>query len=130
MCVKDLVLELESIMDKIEKKYEELKDKRSKIDLLREDLLFLIESGNFNASQGYKYAKALQKIQSERSDITKELCAMQVLSDRLKPSKKVVQDAINKTMKIINKHEELIVSENENRDDILNKIVNILNEDE
>ena len=130
MCVKDLVLELESIMNKIEKKHEELKDKRSKIDLLREDLLFLIENGNFNASQGYKYAKALQKIQSERSDITKELCAIQVLTARLKTSKKTIQNAIDNTMKNINKHEESMVSESVNGDDILNQIINILNEDE
>ena len=136
MCVKDLVLELERIMDKIEKANEEIKNEKSRIDLLREDLLHFIENDTFNASQGYKYAKALQKIQNERRTINTEFHTLQGLTARLKPIRK----AIKCTTKKVNKFENLMelgmdaysprILKSASGDDILNKVINILNEDE
>lgn len=140
MCVKDLVLELESIMNKIEKKNEELKSEKSRIDSIRNDLLHFIENDTFNASQGYKYAKALQKIQNERRIIGYELRAIQASKSKLRPLQGSIKEATRCTIKNINKFENLTelgtdsynprILKSANGDDILNQIIDILNEDE
>ena len=78
MYVKELALELESVINKIEKAYDDIKNEKSRLDLLREDLLHFVEGNTFNASQGYKYAKALQKIQNERRIVSDEFKSIQL----------------------------------------------------
>ena len=43
-----------------------------------------MENDTFNTSQGYKYTKALQKIQNERRTINAEFYTLQGLTARLK----------------------------------------------
>ena len=83
MYVKELALELESVINKIEKAYDDIKNEKSRLDLLREDLLHFVEGNTFNASQGYKYAKALQKIQNERRIVSDEFKSIQVLYGKI-----------------------------------------------
>ena len=107
MCVKELALELENTLNKIEKAYRDISNEKSRLDLLREDILHFVEGDTFNASQGYKYAKALQKIQNERRIISNELYAIQALRDRIKPIRSKIQEATYRTIQSVNKYENI-----------------------
>lgn len=48
MYVKELALELESVINKIKKAYDDIKNEKSRLDLLREDLLHFVEGNTFN----------------------------------------------------------------------------------
>ena len=140
MCVKELALELECVLNKIDKAYEDIKSEKRRLDLLREDILHFLEDDTFNASQGYKYAKAIQKIQNERRTISNEFYAIQALSDKIRPIRNRVQQAASLTIDRVNKCERLRelgvdaynprVLKSANKDDILNQVVCILNEEE
>ena len=102
--------------------------------------MHFIENDTFNASQGYKYAKALQKIQNERRIIGYELRAIQASKSKLRPLQGSIKEATRCTIKNINKFENLTelgtdsynprILKSANGDDILNQIIDILNEDE
>ena len=140
MCVKELVLELERVLNKIDKAFQDIKNEKSRLDLLREDILHFLEGDIFNASQGYKYAKALQKIQNERRIISNEYYALQVLNDRIRPVKNQIQQATYFTIKKANKLEKISelgvdaynprILKSASKDDILNQVICILNEEE
>lgn len=140
MCVKELALELENVLNKIENTYEYFSNEQSRLDLLREDVLHFIENDTFNASQGYKYAKALQKIQNERRIISDEFKAIQILRERIKPMQDKIQKATSSTIKSVDKNESIRelgmdaynprILKSINMDDILNKVVCILSEEE
>ena len=140
MCVKELVLELEGVLNKIDKTFQDIKNEKSRLDLLREDILHFLEGDIFNASQGYKYAKALQKIQNERRIISNEYYALQVLNDRIRPVKNQIQQATYSTIKKANELEKISelgvdaynprILKSASKDDILNQVICILNEEE
>ena len=140
MCVKELVLELERVLNKIDKAFQDIKNEKSRLDLLREDILHFLEGDIFNASQGYKYAKALQKIQNERRIISNEYYALQVLNDRIRPVKNQIQQATYSTIKKANELEKISelgvdaynprILKSASKDDILNQVICILNEEE
>lgn len=140
MCVKELVLELEGVLNKIDKAFQDIKNEKSRLDLLREDILHFLEGDIFNASQGYKYAKALQKIQNERRIISNEYYALQVLNDRIRPVKNQIQQATYSTIKKANELEKISelgvdaynprILKSASKDDILNQVICILNEEE
>lgn len=48
---------------------EELNEEMRKVDLMEQDVLHMIEFHNFNASEGYNFAKMLQEIRKERRKI-------------------------------------------------------------
>ena len=108
--------------------------------MLREDILHFLEGDIFNASQGYKYAKALQKIQNERRIISNEYYALQVLNDRIRPVKNQIQQATYSTIKKANELEKISelgvdaynprILKSASKDDILNQVICILNEEE
>ena len=140
MYVKELVLELEGVLNKIDKTFQDIKNEKSRLDLLREDILHFLEGDIFNASQGYKYAKALQKIQNERRIISNEYYALQVLNDRIRPVKNQIQQATYSTIKKANELEKISelgvdaynprILKSASKDDILNQVICILNEEE
>ena len=140
MCVKELVLELEGVLNKIDKTFQDIKNEKSRLDLLREDILHFLEGDIFNASQGYKYAKALQKIQNERRIISNEYYALQVLNDRIRPVRNQIQQATYSTIKKANELEKISelgvdaynprILKSASKDDILNQVICILNEEE
>ena len=140
MCVKELALELEGVLNKIDKAFQDIKSEKSRLDLLREDLLHFLEGDTFNASQGYKYAKSLQKIQNERRIISNEYYTLQILNDRIKPVRNQIQQATYFTIKKANQLEKLSergidsytprILKSARKDDILNQVVCILNEEE
>ena len=140
MYVKDLVLELENVLSKIDKAFQDIKSEKSRLDLLREDILHFLESDTFNASQGYKYAKALQKIQNERRIISNEYYAIQALKDRIRPVRNQIKQATYFAKKKANQLEELSergadaynprILKSTSKDDILNQVVYILSEEE
>ena len=140
MCVKELALELEGVLNKIDKAFQDIKSEKSRLDLLREDILHFLEDDNFNASQGYQYAKALQKIQNERRIVSNEYYAIQALKDKIRPVRDKIQQATSLTINRVNKREQLRrlgeeaynprILKSTNKDDILNQVVYILSEDE
>lgn len=140
MYVKELALELESVINKIEKAYDDIKNEKSRIDLLREDLLHFVEGNTFNASQGYKYAKALQKIQNERRIVSDEFKSIQVLYGKISMIKNQINKATLQTINTVNKNEKIAelgldaysprILRNVNKEDILSQVINILNEEE
>ena len=139
-CVKELALELEDVINKIEKAYDDIKNEKSRLDLLREDLLHFIEGSTFNASQGYKYAKALQKIQNERRIVSDNFKSIQILYDRINIIKDKINKATLQTINIVNKNEKIAelglnaysprILRNINKEDILSQVIDILNEEE
>ena len=140
MCVKELVLELEGVLNKIDKAFQDIKNEKSRLDLLREDILHFLEGDIFNASQGYKYAKALQKIQNERRIISNEYYVLQVLNDKIRSVRNQIQQATYSTMKKANELEKISalgvdaynprILKSASKDDILNQVICILNEEE
>ena len=140
MCVKELVLELEGVLNKIDKAFQDIKNEKSRLDLLREDILHFLEGDIFNASQGYKYAKALQKIQNERRIISNEYYALQVLNDKIRSVRNQIQQATYSTIKKANELEKISelgvdaynprILKSASKDDILNQVICILNEEE
>ena len=140
MCVKELVLELEGVLNKIDKAFQDIKNEKSRLDLLREDILHFLEGDIFNASQGYKYAKALQKIQNERRIISNEYYALQVLNDKIRSVRNQIQQATYSTIKKANELEKISelgvdaynprILKSSSKDDILNQVICILNEEE
>ena len=140
MYVKELALELENTINKIKKAYDDIKNEKSRLDLLREDLLHFVEGNTFNASQGYKYAKALQKIQNERRIVSDEFKSIQVLYGKINMVKDKINEATLQTINTVNKNEKIAelgldaysprILRNVNKEDILSQVINILNEEE
>lgn len=73
------------VYDEISKDFSILCDEQSKTDLMIQDILHTIENTNFNASEGYKYAKQLKDIRNGRRDIKNEHETLTILVQELKP---------------------------------------------
>jgi hypothetical protein len=74
MCkAKNFANELLCTLNKIEKEFESYSQELSKYDLMEQDILHKIEFEKFNASEGYKYSKAIQNIRIQRRAVKNEL---------------------------------------------------------
>lgn len=71
--------QLIEIYDNIENDFNTLKQELSQVDLYQQDILHIIESTNFNASEGYKLAKMIKDAREKRRVIKNELEPMQSL---------------------------------------------------
>ena len=70
----DLCQEVTDEFNRVEKEL-------SKMDLAEQDILHFIENENFNASQGFMYAKKLQEIRRDRRLVKKESATLKNLKD-------------------------------------------------
>lgn len=135
----ELVSKLQDVLDEIESETKRLTNENSKLDVMREDVLHLIENSSLNANQGYKCSKALQLISKERRIIKVESELMRSLYDRVESCKPTIQDA--KT-KLENKTAEKVkmvergassytprIISSLDRDEILNNVVKLLTEE-
>jgi len=74
MCIaEDYSKQLLSIYHNINEEFESLRNKQSQIDLYIQDVLHMIEAKNFNASEGYKFAKMIHDARIKRRDIKNEI---------------------------------------------------------
>lgn len=71
------------LYEDVQSEVKELKTQQSLLDLKQQDLLHIIEGTSFNASDGYKLAKAIQDCRKQRRLIKNELDTMEVLSKSL-----------------------------------------------
>lgn len=72
----DYLNKIDGIFTEIKTKKETLTKELSKVDLELEDFLHFVERDNFNACQGYKYAKRIQELRQIRRDIKDELAPL------------------------------------------------------
>lgn len=71
--------ELQTIINELHNENQQLNKELSKWDSARCDIEHFIEFGNFNASQGYRYAKALKEIMKQRRLVKNKMEKMQFL---------------------------------------------------
>lgn len=72
-----------SSIKEVDIEFDRLIKEQSRLDLTQEDLLHLIENDNFNAAEGYFYAKRLKDVRMERRDVKNELEPLASLRDSL-----------------------------------------------
>lgn len=137
---RSLAMELENIVLKIDEAYEESKNEMSRLDLMRQDVLHYIEGNTFNASEGYKYSKALQLISKERRQLKYEHEELELLRARTHRYSKQILKSAEETRTISMQND--IKRENGYRqykprvlgsldkNDILNQVLQILNSEE
>ena len=70
--------ESQSYIDGLHKRLQEL-------DKAQQDLLHFIENDNFNACEGYFYAKQIQEVRRERRQVKYEIETMKILVDTIQP---------------------------------------------
>jgi Tfp pilus assembly protein PilO len=63
---------------------------------MEQDLLHLIEFDNFNAYEGYLYAKKLKETRNERRKIKNELEPMKIMIDNIRPLKEKFKQTYEK----------------------------------
>lgn len=84
MCMAlDYLNKIDNIFTEIQTKKEALTSELSKVDLELEDFLHYVEFENFNACQGYKYAKKIQELRQTRRDIKDELAPLSHLHNSI-----------------------------------------------
>lgn len=137
---KDLAIELENVILKINDQYNETVKEESRIDSIRDDIFHHIENNTFNASQGYKYTKALQLIAKERRVIKQERATLQCLQNSLSPMQNKILDISKKAINIYEIKNKQIERGSEgysprviksiDKNDILNQVLQILNSED
>lgn len=72
----------------------------SELDKTQQDLLHFIENDNFNACEGYFYAKQIQEVRQERRQIKYEIETMKILVDTIQPRTNIkkIEIATNKIL--------------------------------
>lgn len=104
MCeAKKLAQQITNLIEQTNQLYNEYNKKMSNITLKIEDVLHYIENDNFNACQGYVYAKKLQELRQERRLIKNELEPLHMLKTRLENNINIRE--LSKTVDIIHKKE-------------------------
>ena len=73
----DNLIGLKDAITGIVKEMGQLKQQLSNVDLKEQDLLHFIEFGKINVRDGYKLAKAIQEIRSERRTIKNRMSQIQ-----------------------------------------------------
>ena len=79
-------------MDLQRESNEELSNELRRVDLMEQDVLHIIELLNFNASNGYKFAKMLQTIRRSRRKIKDRM-------DERKTAEKLIKTYVNSGFK-------------------------------
>lgn len=98
MCLADNYLEqIQSIIVDFHNKEKRLREQYSTCDKAVIDLYHQIEMSNFNACEGYFYAKRLQEVLRKRRAIKMELQKLQSFNDNINLN--YLKNAINKTKK-------------------------------
>jgi hypothetical protein len=78
-----------------------------KIDDEIQDVLHMIEFGNFNASDGFKFAKDLQRLRNDRRKIKDDLELLKPIEEFIafvKPTEKNINSTIGELRKVMNVH--------------------------
>lgn len=76
----------------------EINDELQAVDLMQEDLLHMIEFHNFNASEGYNFAKMLQEVRQERRKIKNRLEERTKARQFLKNYHAMFKNPLNQTL--------------------------------
>lgn len=134
---KELALELENVILKIQESYEDACKEQQRLDLMCQDVLHHMENNEFNANQGYKYAKAIQVISQERRLVKSEHSVLQGLYNRVSPFQKEILKSTKRAITASGEMEKLIIKGQESynpriirsldKNDVLNQVVEILN---
>lgn len=85
------------------KRYDLNKEELQKIEWEIQDLLHIIELTNFNASEGYKWAKELQRLRQSRRVLKDELESLEKVKEFVsypKPSEKVISKTLGELRSI------------------------------
>lgn len=93
--------ELESLTSRIQSDYDKLTKKLSDYDTILSSKYHQLENANFNACEGYYYAKDMQEVLRKRRVIKNELSKLQILHASLKNQN--LHSTISKTKKSIHK---------------------------
>lgn len=92
MCKANEILKnLISTYQEANAEHNRLNKELSRCDLIQQDLLHLIEADNFNAAEGYFYAKKIKEVRMERRNIKLEIATIQKLIENIKPSDTLVK---------------------------------------
>jgi len=87
MCkASEILKNLISSYQEVNAEYNSLSKELSRCDLIEQDLLHLIENSNFNAAEGYFYAKKIKDTRIERRRIKLELTTIQKVVSNIKIS--------------------------------------------
>jgi len=77
----------------------ELNEELSRVDKMQSDVLHIIELMNFNAVEGYNFAKMLQVIRQARRRIKDRIDERQVVKELIKRYDKDFKEILEKTIK-------------------------------
>ncbi|MEH6941505.1 hypothetical protein [Bacillus sp. JJ722] len=90
--------------------YEKLQSDLKNLEMEQQDLLHLIEFKAFNASDGYKYSKDLQRVRNQRREIKNNIELLKPIMElnkyQQKPSDKIINKALGDVRRITNEHGE------------------------
>ncbi|MGL5717119.1 MAG: hypothetical protein ACRCX2_29145 [Paraclostridium sp.] len=139
MCkAKELALELESVVLRIQDEFKESTKELQRLDLMKEDVLHHMENNNFNANQGYKYAKALQVISKERRIVKNEYVVLHSLNQRIESLNDKILKVASNTLKQHKKVKHIYskghdaytprIIKSLDKNDVLNQVIEILND--
>jgi hypothetical protein len=105
MCLaKDYSEQLLEIYNNINQEYESLNAELSKTDLYLQDILHMIENTNFNACDGYKFAKLIHDARIKRRKIKDELIPlMNFKMGFIDKNKRMLDDSYKSIIKTDNK---------------------------
>ncbi len=114
MCsAKNYSNQIREIIFKIEQDIKELNNNLHRLQKEQEDMLHIIETGGFNASQGYMLSKMLHDIRVQRRETKDELQTLEILKNNFTNH---VSDKIDKLTKLVLQiHEEQIEAKNGNK---------------
>lgn len=107
MChAKKIAQQIIDLTNEANNLFNEYTDKLKNIEYKIMDVLHYIEGDNFNACQGYVYAKKLKELRTERRSIKNELEPLQMLRSRMNNSLNI--NELTKTVDAIHKKETVL----------------------
>ena len=98
--MSEIIQALQAVRDvyiNFPKRYDLSKEELQKIEWEIQDILHIVELSNFNASEGFKWAKELQRLRKARRALKDELESLEKVKEFLafpKPTEKVVNKTI------------------------------------
>jgi hypothetical protein len=103
LCIaKGLAENLLQLLDEIDKETQRLESQFSNMSNAQQDLLHIIELSNFNAAEGYSFAKQLKSIREERRTSKQELIRLKPLNEFVRKHKKTLKNELGNVLKSIN----------------------------
>lgn len=108
MDAEQSLLAIRELFVEAPKRYEHNEEALKKVDEEIQDLLHVLELGTFNASEGYKLAKEIQKLRKERRILKDEMELFKPIKEFLtyqKPTEKNISKTIGDIRNMKNRHQ-------------------------